>query len=634
VCGICGLVFVDPERKPDAGLLAKMTRVLRSRGPDAESFVLEGGVGLGHRRLSVIDPDGGAQPMTDLSGRVTIVYNGEIYNFLELRDELRRAGLRFRTNSDTEVLLQGYLHWGIDVVPRLAGMFAFSLWDRRERTLWLVRDRLGVKPLYWANLSDGTLLFGSELSAVIASGMLPARLNRDALARYLALSYVIGSQSILEGVQRLPPASTLRWTPQGAPEVRNYWDLAAIWRERERQTLPPEEGLASFGELLEVAVRQRLISDVPLGAFLSSGVDSNTVAALMRKIRPRVQTYSIGFKEASYDESEAARRCARSLGTEHTDEVVDLDDSNLLLEVVSRLDEPFADTSIVPTYALCRMARRHVTVALSGDGGDELLAGYMTHVADKIYGGVRRLPAPLVRTARTLLHSLPDSRRKVNLLFRLKQFARAYPRDPCDAHASWRMLVDEAGSRALLGLGPGDALPDPYAPFREAFQAASGLDPLSRFLYVDYKTWLADDILTKVDRASMSHGLEVRSPFLDHRLIELCAAVPSSQKLRGWRGKHLLRQFALGLTPRWVALGKKTGFNAPVSHWLTGAWREVTADAFDPASLRDTGFLDPRVVAHLLREHERGGKDHGLLLFTVLVFVLWWRRQRAGAAGA
>ena len=629
MCGICGVVYAD-RQLPDRGLLEAMNYPLRFRGPDADGFFLAPGVGLGHRRLSVIDLATGGQPMTDPTGHVTIAFNGEIYNFRELRPQLEAAGARFQTTSDTEVLLQGYLHWGPELLPRLAGMFAFALWDARTETLLLARDRLGVKPLSWAERPGGGLVFASELSGVVASagGGCPWALDPDAVARYLAVGYALGEDSILRGVRRLPPAHTLTWRPGKAPELRCYWNLAEVWSNRPRDRRPLPEIAEEFGALLRTAVRQRMISDVPLGAFLSGGLDSSTVTALMTKESPRVETFSIGFPEASYSELPGARETAEALGTVHFDELVRGDDPGLALEIAERLDEPFADTSLVPTYVLCRMARKRVTVALSGDGGDELLAGYVTHQANRMHRWVSRLPSPLVRTARWAVGLLPDSRRKVNAIFKAKQFLAGAGLDACDAHASWRTVAGPALLDSLLG----PALPargkGPLGPFRKAYGEVPSLNPLDRFLYVDYRTWLLHDILVKADRASMAHGLEVRSPFLDHRLVEFCAGLPPELKLRGKQGKYLLHHFAQGLVPDAVLHRRKAGFNAPVSHWLAGPWRELAADTLSPKRLAADGLLNPDVVDRLLEEHVHGQRDHGYLLFSLLMFRLWVDRVK------
>ncbi|MFZ5452531.1 MAG: asparagine synthase (glutamine-hydrolyzing) [Thermodesulfobacteriota bacterium] len=628
MCGICGIVYTDQQRLPAMEMLQAMARALRFRGPDAEGYFLEPGVGLAHRRLSVIDLARGGQPMTDPAGRVTVVYNGEIYNFLALREELSAQGYQFRTTSDTEVLLSGYLQWGVEVLPRLVGMYAFAVWDARDHSLLLARDRLGVKPLYWGQVPGGGVIFASELSSIIASRAVPLRLEAKALARYMALGYLAGRESALQGVERLAPGAYLHWQPGGPMEPKAYWDLAAIWASKPKDTRAPREIEAEFLERLDLAVRQRLMSDVPLGAFLSGGIDSSIVTALMRRHLERVDTFSIGFSEESYDERSWASLVAQHLGTKHHAEVIRADSPDLLLEISSRLDEPFADTSIIPTYFLCKMARPFITVALSGDGGDELLAGYPTQLASAIHRRMQWVPRSLWRRARRFLDFLPESRRKVNLLFKLKQFLAGAALPPQEAHAAWRLLAfPEKTQELLLPELPLEEI-DPFGPFREAFHQAQGLGPLDRLLCLDYKTWLPDDILVKVDRASMSHGLEVRSPFLDHRLLEFCAGMPEGLKLQGRRGKYILRRVAGNLVPPQVITRKKEGFNAPVSHWLAGSWRHLAEEAFSPASLHRGGLLNPGAVNRLFQEHLQGRRDHGFLLFSLLMLVLWLQKVR------
>ncbi len=425
------------------------------------------------------------------------------------------------------MLLLGYLHWGEAVVERLLGMFAFGIWDRDKETLLLARDRLGVKPLYWAATSRGDIVFGSELTAVLASGMIRPRLDREAVARYIAHGYVLGNDSILDGIRRLPPANVLRWRRGQEPVIRSYWNMAERWAALSAEAGSYETGKDETGRqfipLLERAVLDRLISDVPLGALLSGGIDSTVVAALIRRNRPELRTFSIGFSESSFDETPWSRLAAAELRTQHHEEVARCDSPDLLLQVARHQDEPFADTSILPTHVLCRMARENVTVALSGDGGDELLAGYITHSADRYHRWAARVPRLAVRALQAGLDLLPESRRKLSMLYKAKQFLAGAHLDACDAHAWWRMLCNQERLGRLLGnpkgLSPGVA----FEPFRAAYAEAERLSPLDRMLYVDYKTYLVDDILVKVDRASMAYGLEVRSPLLDHRLVELCA---------------------------------------------------------------------------------------------------------------
>ncbi len=627
MCGICGIAFADRQCTVPVDSLRCMNETLRFRGPDAEGIHVDCGTGLGHRRLSVIDLSGGVQPMADSSGKVAVTFNGEIYNFRELRDELKTAGFQFLTTSDTEVLLLGYLHWGEAVVERLLGMFAFGIWDRDREMLLLARDRLGVKPLYWAETLRGDIVFGSQLTTVLASGMVRPRLSREAVARYITLGYVVGNDSILDGVRRLPPASLLCWRRGRKPVIRPYWNMAERWAALSAEGGNGETS-RQFMPLLERAVLDRLTSDVPLGALLSGGIDSTVVVALMHRNRPQLRTFSVGFSESSFDETPWSRLAAAELGTQHYEEVARCDSPDLLLHIARHQDEPFADTSILPTHVLCRMARGHVTVALSGDGGDELLAGYVTHSADQHHRWAARVPRLAVRALQAGLDLLPENRRKLSLLYKAKQFLAGTDLDARDAHAWWRMLCNHEALGRLLGNPTGLSPSLAFEPFRAAYAEAERLSALDRMLYVDYKTYLVDDILVKVDRASMAYGLEVRSPFLDHRLVELCARMPPALKLRGKQGKFILRETAKGLVPEGVLRRGKSGFSAPVSNWLVGSWRELVHAELGAANLRSQGLLDPTQVTALVEEHESGRLDHGYLLFTLLQLTLWMGKIR------
>ncbi len=630
MCGICGVVYDDRTREAPREAMEAMTRSLRHRGPDHQTTHIHPGIAFGHCRLRVIDPEGGDQPMSDPESGITVCYNGEIYNFQALREQLTALGATFRTRSDTEVLLWGYRYWGHAVLDRLVGMFAFAAWNEREHTLLLARDRLGKKPLVWARLPDGGLAFASELSSLIALGAVPLQLDLESAASVVSLGYVSGTRTILRGIERVAPGGGIRWKRGGEPEPFTWWSLAEIWQERPADLRPLDEIEVEFRALLETAVRDRLVADVPLGAFLSGGLDSSTIVALMKRHQADVTTFSIGFEEASFDELPYARRVAQQLGATHHDEVVRGDDPALLLEIAAGQDEPFADTSIVPTYVLCRSARQHVTVALSGDGGDELFAGYVTHGADRIKRGLDRMPAPVVQATRALVQRLPDSRRKVNAIYKAKQLLAGLDLPPCDAHAWWRTLTDTAQVARLLPAASLNGTSPSFIPARAAYAEAPGLSPLDRMLFVDFRTYLSDDILVKADRASMQHGLEVRSPFLDHRLVEFCCGLPDDLKMRGLEGKHLLRRIARTLTPRSAITRSKAGFSAPVNHWMIGPWRELAEDALSDDKLGLA--LDAAEARRLLQAHVSGGRDHGFLLFALMMLGLWLGRVRPRVA--
>jgi asparagine synthase (glutamine-hydrolysing) len=627
MCGICGIAYPDPQRSPPPGVLEAMTDSLAHRGPDASGTCGASGVFLGHRRLSVIDLDTGRQPMELKLRGLHLVFNGEIYNFPTLRDELIATGAIFQTRSDTEVILHGYVAWGMErLLERLAGMFAFALWDEHRRSLYLVRDRLGVKPLFWTADERGTLYFASEMRAFRALPDPPAALNRRVALQYFSTGYVMGEDAILRGVKRVSPGSFLQWSPGERVAERRYWDLAAIWSNARSPKKSDSEYRETFSALLDRCVSERLLSDVPLGAFLSGGLDSSMICARIRALRPELKTFSMGFQEESYSELPWASLVAKELGTEHTEAVVRCESPELLLEVARHLDEPFADTSILPTWVLCREARKHLTVALSGDGGDELLAGYTTHAADRLRRLASIIPGPLLAAASLAANQLPDDRRKVGATYKLKQFLSGARLTPCDAHAWWRMLLSRDALQGLIAPDAWDDTFNPFAPFQRAWDDVPTLSPLDRMLYVDYKTWLADDILVKVDRASMAHGLEVRSPFLDHRLVEFCAGLPAHLKLSGVRGKKILREVAKGQVPAGVIARKKAGFNAPVSHWIAGPWRELVHDTLR-AKDAGVGMFNQGNIKKLLDDHTAGKRDHGFLIFTLLMFALWARRD-------
>jgi len=619
MCGLCGFVMTDAGRDPDQALVERMIARVSHRGPDAQTSWTGRGVALAHARLSVIDLETGDQPMHD-RGR-TIVYNGEVYNFRELRAELGELGQRFETQSDTEVLLKGFDQWGHALFPKLVGMFALAVWDENTQELTLARDRLGQKPLYLAHRDDA-VVFGSELSCLHAYGF--SGLDHDAVATYLTHGYVCGPLSITPGVRRVDPGTIVTWKrSSGTIDAVPYWSISDAWINAPRVSGDEREIEDRFRDLLDNAVRSRLVADVPLGAFLSGGVDSSAIAALMRAHTNDPSTFSVGFTERSYSELPHAQRVAEHLGTAHHEHVVDPSDPEILLEIVSRLDEPFADTSIIPTYELCRFARRSLTVALSGDGGDELLAGYITHRADAHYAATRWVPRALVRAAASVFEHVPEPSSKVSTVFKVKQFLRSASLDAPGAHASWRRIGLEGETRSLLSsLDVSDAW-DPLAAFRASWARSEGLDTLDRMLLMDYETWLVDDINVKSDRASMAHGLEVRCPFLDHRLIEFCAPLPSALKRRGNDGKVLLKRVARRMVPGDVLDRPKSGFNAPVSAWMRGPWRALIGDTLASTDAPCWGVLDRDLTRTMFDQHMSGARERGFQLFAVLVLMLW-----------
>ncbi len=622
MCGICGIVGPDPI---DREALARMTRVLRHRGPDDEGFYVteyedDVAVGLGFRRLSIIDLETGNQPIANESGSVQLVFNGEIYNFRELRKELEGRGHRFATNADTEVLVHLYEDLGARCVERINGMFAFALWDEARRELVLARDRFGKKPLYYAELGR-SLLFGSELKSLLEHPLCPRELDFESLSRYLALEYIPTPWSIFAGVRKLPGGHLLRWC-NGRASIERYWDLSF---GGETEARSDDDYVDEFRSLLRQAVHRRLISDVPLGAFLSGGIDSSSVVAMMVDALPpdAVKTFTIGFGERSFDESEHARRVAAHFGTDHHEDVftpqVMLD---LLPTVTDVLDEPFADASILPTYLLSRFTRESVTVALGGDGSDELLAGYPTFPADRV-ARLYRMPRLLhEQVVVPLADRLPVSTTNFSFDFKLKRFLRGAGSPTEIRHPTWLGSFTPAEQAALLTRAPADALEEQ----RRAFAAAPTQNALERLIYLYATTYLQDDILVKVDRASMACSLEVRAPFLDVDLVEFLGRVPPQLKLRRLDTKHLLKRAMADVLPPGIAMRAKKGFGIPVAEWFKGELREPLQDELAQTRLKEQGIFEPAEVQRLISEHLAGRRDHRKPLWTLFVFQLWHRR--------
>jgi asparagine synthase (glutamine-hydrolysing) len=566
------------------------------------------------------------QPMCDESGRHYLVFNGEIYNFPEMRRELLREGFRFRTHSDTEVLLYACMTWGEACLSRLNGMFAFAYWDSACERLLLARDRLGEKPLYWMPLAGGGVAFASELRALRLHPQVSTDLNPCALSQFLSLNYVLSDRCMAVGVRKLPAAHWFSVSRQRISEPKRYWDLAAAFRTKAIFE-SDAEACEALREKLDAAVVSRLASDVPLGAFLSGGLDSSAIVEAMRRLRPgqRTVTLSMGFADDDYSELPKARYVAEYLAAEHHERVAEQDSATGMEAAMSHADEPFADSSFVPTFHLCRFARGHVTVALSGDGGDELFAGYETYAADRVRRLTAFVPAGVSRGLAALLHSVwPTDFGKVSTEYKLKKFFAGHELDPSRAHYFWRTIFSRDEQALLLRPEWREAVlrVDPFDSFLEHFNEVRDCNWLDQALYVDIKTWLVDDILYKVDRASMAHGLEVRAPFLDHRLVEFAASLPPELKMRGFRKKHLLKESLRNRLPDDIINAKKSGFNAPVSRWLTSG---PTADMAKSLTLDGamTAIFDRDAVNRLWQEHETRRCDHGLKLFGLLALALW-----------
>ena len=623
MCGIAG--FADASRfetatgrnDADFSLAHAMCEVIRHRGPDDEGIHVEPGVGLGMRRLSIIDLSTGHQPIHNEDRSVWVVFNGEIYNYRELRAELEAAGHKFYTSSDTETIVHAYEQWGEASFPRLRGMFGIALWDRDARTLLLARDRAGIKPLHYAE-RRGRLYFGSEIKSLIAAGAVEREIDLEALDHYLSFLYAPPDRSLFKGVHKLPPGHLLRWR-NGRAEIEAYWQIGA----QETFAGSPEEAATELRRILADAVRSHMISDVPLGAFLSGGVDSSLVVGLMAEASPRpVQTFSIGFDDPRFDELEHARTVAQHFGTEHHEFVVRPDGLSILPSLVEHFDEPFADSSAIPTWYVSEIARRHVTVVLSGDGGDELFGGYDRYLPHPRIAQFDRLGIPGARrVAEAVWPLLPHGARGKNFLrhvarddngryldsiafFQTDEKSALYTRDVRQSLGSWH-------AEASLGTH---------------FNRFAGLPAHSRMMKFDFETYLPEDVLTKVDRMSMAHSIESRVPLLDNHVIDFAAALPASFKIHNGRRKHVLKEAARTLLPAGIIDRKKQGFGVPLGVWFRGGLAGIFSDVLGSATTRQRGYFEPTFVDRLVQEHLAGKRDHTLRLWQLLVFELWHRQ--------
>ena len=627
MCGIVGNVLARADRTPDSAVLKRMNDRIAHRGPDDEGALVQGSAGLAMRRLKIIDLATGHQPMAGEDGRVWIVFNGEIYNYRELRANLAGNGHVFTTRSDTEVILHGYEERGLASLDDLEGMFAFAIWDAPARTLVLARDRLGIKPLYYAVLPD-QIVFASELKALLEHPAIDRTLDLTALSRYLAHEYVPAPHSILRSIRKLPAGHWLTYS-DGRVKLEPYWDVH-FHRER---AIGEADAVEALRVVLDLSVRQHLVSDVPLGVFLSGGIDSSTVAAFAaRHFAGRLKTFSIGFEDPSFDETAHARTVARALDTDHHEEILG---PRAALDLVARLpellDEPLGDASLLPTFLLSRFTRRSVTVALSGDGGDELFAGYPTYQAHRLARAFEVVPRWVrQRLLRPAVERLPVSLDDLSFDFRLKRFMEGMDFARVERHAAWLGSFTPAEQRALF---TPDALarmemPPSYAAFHELLAHAPSASGLERMLYLDLKGYLGEGVLAKVDRASMACSLEVRVPLLDRRVVELASSLPMRLKLRGFTTKYVLKRALSGVLPREILERPKKGFGVPLGRWFRAELAPLLQDACAPDVIRRAGLFRPEAVERLLAEHAAERRDHRKKLYTLLAFQLWASRYR------
>jgi asparagine synthase (glutamine-hydrolysing) len=626
MCGIVGIFDTRQRSAIARDALERMNGSQRHRGPDDEGYHVEPGVGLGFRRLSIIDLSTGHQPIYNEDGSVAIIFNGEVYNYQSLVPELAALGHTFRTRSDTEVIVHAWESWGEACVTRLRGMFAFALWDRNRETLFLARDRLGVKPLNYALLPDGRLIFGSELKALLAHGGFSTELDPCAVEEYFALGYVPEPRTIFVGAHKLPPGHTLTVRRgQAAIAPREYWDVRFTADNR----ISDADACAELGERLRESVRLRMIADVPLGAFLSGGVDSSAVVATMASLSATpVNTCSIAFSDPAYDESAYARMVAERYHTRHFVDRVESDDFDLIDALARVYDEPYADSSAIPTYRVCQLARSHVTVALSGDGGDESFGGYRRY---RMHLTEERLRGAMVASIRRPLFGLLGAAYPkadwAPRVFRAKSTFQALARDSVDAYFHTVSILRDGMRRELFT----PALRARLGGYRavEVFERharrAEGADALSLIQYLDLKTYLVGDINTKVDRASMAHSLEVREPLMDHPLVEWLATLPPALKVRGMEGKFLLKKAMESRLPGELLYRPKMGFAVPLARWFRGPLRERLSATLLGPRLAGTGFFNERYLRHLVDAHVSGSRDYSAPLWTLLMFDAFLR---------
>jgi len=635
MCGIAGYVNLDPARPAQREILQPMTRVIAHRGPDDEGFHVEGPVALGIRRLAIIDLETGGQPIACEDGSVVVVFNGEIYNYRELRDELIAKGHRFKTRSDTEVLVHLYEEEGEGLLSRINAMAGLALWDSKRRRLLLARDRLGKKPLHYA-LTSEALVFGSELKSLLAHPSVRPGIDPAGLAGYLVHEYVACPQTIYAGIRKLRPGH-YALLENGRLTEHPYWDIPG---PDPSGTTPRQENIEErIRETLLDSVSRRLMSDVPLGVFLSGGVDSTSIVACMARATRDVRTFSVAFHEPSFDESTHFRHVARHFGTRHEERTLTPEALlDILPDLARRLDEPLGDASILPTYLLSRFTREHVTVALGGEGGDELMAGYPTYQAHRLAALYERLPGVLrAGIIEPLVKALPVSRSNISFDFKARRFVAGACHAPEVRNTIWLGSFPDRQALSLLSpdLRKAAGGLDLYAEEREHMRRAPASDLIGRLLYVDLKMYLQDGILVKVDRASMACSLEVRAPLLDYRFVELIAGLPTSWKLHGMTTKYIFKRAMKPWLPPGVTKRPKKGFGIPVADWLRGPLRPLMQDLLAPARLRAQGLLDPEGVRLLVEEHLSGRRDNRKQLWTLLMLQMWhehWGEVRAREA--
>lgn len=623
MCGIAGWINLGSKSSQNGeAVLHAMCERMKHRGPDSEGLWTDETVALGMRRLSIIDLHTGEQPVYSEDKSVVVVMNGELYNFREVRSDLEKRGHKFETNTDTEILPHLYEEYGEAMLEHINGMFAFALWDKHKQKLMIARDKFGEKPLYYG-VFDGKLIFASEPKVLLANSSVKAEINLDSLRSFLSFDYVPAPNSIYRGISKLPAAHFLT-VEKGEIKTRRYWNLS--WEKKETKSL--ESSAEELRELLADAVRMRLVSDVPLGILLSGGVDSSTVAAFATQFSTeKVKTFSIGFEEDSFDESKFARQVANHLKTEHYEEKLSVEKAaDLISEIGTWLDEPMSDGSLIPTFLLSRFVRKHVTVALGGDGGDEIFAGYPMYFAHKVANFYNGIPSIFRNNLiEPIVNSLPVSNKNLSFDYKAKRFVRASKYDAVTRHHSWfgSFSIDEQSkllSKDVLAKTSNDI----YKGAKDLLEICDATNEIEQMQFLDINFYMAEDILTKVDRASMAVSLEVRAPFLDPRVAQFAASLPLEYKLKGNKGKYILKKAVAPLLPKNILHRPKKGFGIPIADWLKHRLNPLMHELLDAKRLKEQGLFDEKFVQKLIKEHETNTASHHKQLWTLLVFQLWF----------
>ncbi len=630
MCGICGIARISAGPPIDPAVLTAMCREIAHRGPDDEGILILQNVGLGNRRLSIIDLAGGHQPLSNEDGTVWIAHNGEVYNYPELREELVGRGHVFNTKSDTETIVHAYEEWGEEFIQKLRGMFAFALWDQKKQWLLLVRDRVGVKPLYYTLLEDGTLVFGSELKTILIHPGIKRQLEPRALDLFLTLEYIPAPRTIFKNIYKLPAGCFLAYK-EGAVTIVKYWD---IYPEAVGEKAEPRQAPGSLPAitddlyaLLRESVKLRLVSDVPLGAFLSGGIDSSAIVGLMRELGASpLKTFSIGFKDASYNELDHARRIARKFETEHEEFILEPQALDLTQKLIRHLDEPFGDFSIFPTYLVSKMARSSVKVVLSGDGGDEIFGGYEHYQAQKL----ARIPAMpwLGRALGAAVRRFRPAEQKKGFWNKTRRFSQGFEHPGGLRHLRWMMFLSNRAKKALYSealtseLGGLPRIKDDL-PFSELLAGLRDFDRTNGELYLDLKAYLVDDIMVKVDRMSMAVSLEAREPLLDHKLIEYAFKLQGKLKLHGLTTKWIFKKAMERLLPKENIERSKEGFSIPIKHWLAHELKDLVQDTLSENRVREEGMFNYRAIRKMMDAHIAGRENYSHQLWALLVYEIW-----------